>query len=948
MRGVMVITAGLLCAHSALAQSEPGQVKRPRASERIVRVFDFEEPENPLPVPQYWVRGQNDPVLPRLRPGFPAWNGARFDERSARSGHQSVYLPTQGGSTSLLLRSGVLPVLPGADYRVSAWVKTSGLQRGRAFILARMLDESGRAIAGREAISRPIVSEDDWALADAIVSAHGAAYLQLELLVLQPAQYAGAPFDFPELTIEEDVRGGAWFDDVMVVQLPQTDMSTDAPGNLAWGSRPPKLHIEVRDLTGDDLGVTVRVFSIDGSEVDRMQVPFVGGRIDLDWQPRIDRYGWYRAVVEISDGTRVVGSDYVDFGWAIGASEIVSEGGVGLAARGEAGAPGGGSADRARFGVVVQRRQVEMMAQVPQVTARMGAGLVALPAWWDFGTQDPSEQVDLMMPVIRAMRANRQQVSIMFDRLPATLASQLGIDPHDVLGLFTSDPARYGPLLRPMLDRLGQMVRRWQIGGVHDEALTRRVGAVDLLGSIEREVRRPVPEAELALPWPIELPDATSLLGTRDRVTLLSTAGPLTHHEAAALAEQWKSRPGDPLHERTVQLVLECEDAGQLGYQACAEAMARTLIEAWASLGPRHDSVDGRGGGVALVEPWTWTSHRRPRLMPRPEAVVMRNLVERLADRTAMSEMQLAPGVRCVLLEPRAGASPARGAALAVWSEPDARTPEVLRLLLGVDDLTLVDIYGNASDLPRKLIGELELPTHEVPVGSSPVFVEGVDAGLVRFTHALQLEPGLLSARNGGGRHTVVLQNPWPVPVRGELYIVEPGGFSNPNDGIDRSWQIGPRVIPFALAPNERGVYPIDISFSPFEEAGPRDFVFDVELTADREYGTIRIHRPVEIGAPGLRMRVSYRLGPGVGGPHVYVDADVINTGPEPLTFRLTAQASGFPRDSASITALSPSQTARRTFVFPDAAEKLSGLSVYVSLSVPDSDIRLNGSVQID
>ncbi|MCE7967906.1 MAG: hypothetical protein DYG94_04065 [Leptolyngbya sp. PLA3] len=948
MRGVMVLSIGLFCAHSALAQPEVGQVNRPSASERVVRVFDFEEPDNPLPVPQYWVRGQNDPLLPRIRPGFPAWNGAQFDAGQAHSGQRSIYLPTQGGSTSLLLRSGVLPVLPGADYRVSAWVKTDRLEQARAFIAARVLDESGQPIPGHDSFSRPISSEDDWALSDAIVSAGGGAYLQLELLVLQPEQYIQPQFDFPELTRAEDVHGGAWFDDLMVVQLPQTDMSTGAPGNLTWGSTPPNLHVEVRDLTGDDLSVVVRVFAIDGTEIDRKHVPFEGGRVDLEWQPRIERYGWYRASVEISAGSRVVGSDFVDFGWVVGASKIVAEPESGAALRGASNAPGGGSADRSRFGVIVQRHHPDLIAQLPEVAVRMGVGLITLPAWWDFDTQDPGEQVDLMMPVIRAMRGNHQRVSIMFDRLPAPIAGGLGIEMHDVLGFFSSDPARYGPLLRPMLDRLGQMVRRWQIGGVNDEALTHQAGAVDLLQSIDREVRRPVPEAELALPWPIELPDPTSLLGTRNRVTLLSAAGPLEHHEAAALAEQWRSRPGDPLHERSVQLVLECEDAGLLGYQACAEAMARTMIEAWAALGPRHDSIDGRGGELALVEPWTWTSHRRPRLMPRPEAVVMRNLVERLADRTATGEIQLAPGVRCILLEPRAGAAPGRAAALAVWAEPHARTPQALSLLLGVEDLTLVDLYGNASNLPRTLVGELHLPTHEVPVGSAPVFVEGVDAGLVRFIHALQLDPAMLSARNGGGRHNIVLENPWSVPLRGELYIVEPGGFSSPNRGIDRSWQIDPRVIPFAIDPGERVVVPIDVIFSPFEEAGPRDFVFDVELTAEREYGTIRINRPVEIGAPGLRMRVSYRLGPGAGGPHVFVDADVMNTGPEPVTFRLTAQASGFPRDSASITALAPRQTARRTFVFPEAAEKLSGLSVYVSLSVPESDIRLNGSVPIE
>ncbi len=65
-------------------------------------------------------------------------------------------------------------------------------------------------------------------------------------------------------------------------------------------------------------------------------------------------------------------------------------------------------------------------------------------------------------------------------------------------------------------------------------------------------------------------------------------------------------------------LKLECNNPSG----SIKDRPARTMIEAWAALGPRHDSIDGRGGELALVEPWTWTSHRRPRLMPRPEAVV--------------------------------------------------------------------------------------------------------------------------------------------------------------------------------------------------------------------------------------------------------------------------------------------------------------------------------------
>lgn len=949
----MVATAVLAGAHcapvSALTLQEESQpeIQRPKAAERVVELFDFEEPNNPLPVPRYWIRGQDDPAIPRKRPGFPIWNKAAFSEEAAHAGQRSIYLPTKGGSTSLMLRSGVLPVLPGADYRISVWVRTDGLEHARAALSVRLLDEAGHPVEGSERQSKPVLSEGEWSLVDVVISAHDATFLQPELLVLQPAHWEQRTHDFEELVTREDVSGGAWFDDLMVVQLPQTELTTGMPGNIAWGDEKPRIHVAIRDMTGGQLSVHVRAVSIDGQEIDRAGFPFEGGRAEFDWEPDIDRFGWYHATVEIVDGERLVAADSIDFAWVLGPSEVVaqttSDPGVIMGG----GLPGGGSSDRQRFGLVTRSHEPEMLAQLPEVVARLGAGSVTLPAWWDLGTHDPAEQVDRMMPVVRAMRANQQAVSLMFDALPEPIADDLSVDPWDVLGLFASQEDRHMLLLRPMLDRLGQLVWRWQIGGPLDASLARRSDAAALVQRIQAEIRRPVPEAELALPWPLDLDDVPDLMNKPDRITLLHSAVPLDAQEVRALAERWQQTSADAMMERSVQLMLGLEDPRQFGYRACAESFARSVIEAWAALGPRADSVDRRWGSLAVLEPWVWTARRTPRLMPRPEAAVLRNMVERLADRWG-SGVELVPGVRAVLLEPRAGASSARGAALALWAQADAHASGELDLLLSTEDLTVYDIFGNASPLPRQYVGTLRIPTHRVKVGSAPIIIEGVDANLIRFTNALRLEPAMITARTSGAAHEVQIHNPWPVPIRGELYIVEPGGFGDPESPIDRSWRISPRVIPFALNAGDQQKVPVTIAFSPFEESGLRDFVFDIDLSAGHDYGTLRIKRPVEIGVEGLRMRVSYRLGPGGGGPNVYVDADVTNVGSEPVTFRLTAQASGFPRNAASITALAPSQTARRTFIFPDAADKLSGMSVYVSLSVPGSDIRLNGSVRID
>lgn len=931
-----------------VARATQPEAVRPQSAARIARVFDFEEPNNPLPVPAHWVRGQHDPLLPRIRPTFPAWNRAEFSNERAHSGQRSVLLPTQGGSTSLILRSGTVPVLPGADYRVSAWVCTDGLEHARAALAARFVDEDGNVLPQADVRSEPIRSEGKWTIVDVFLPGADAAFLQIELLLLQPVEFESHAVDFPELVTREDVDGRAWFDDVMVVQLPRTEMRTDTPGNVIPASQKPRVHVEVRDLTGEDLQVVVRALDVAGAEVDRVSFPFEGGRARFEWEPTLDKLGWYRCVVEISDGERVVGTDFLDFAWVLGPSDIVVGSADDANGTGLVGSGGGGSADRSRFALYTELRDPKRLAQIPDLSARVGVGMVVLPAWWDSTSNDPTEQINEMMPVIRAMRANWQEVSLAFDRMPSRVAADFGLDPTDVLGLFALSKEQYAPLLRPMLDRLGQVVRRWQVGGIFDELLVGVGGGAESIARIEAEVRVPVPEAELAVPWPIDVVPDTSLFSVPDRVRVLHANGPIGHTEAAELGELWSGDSSDPMSETPQQLVLTCEDPARFGYALSAEAFARTVIEAWAAVGPRHDSVDRHGGEIGVFEPWSWTSHREPRLMPRPEAAVLRNLIERLADRAGSVDLEVGPGVRCVLLEPRAGAPADRGAAIAVWAEADVNTPAYLDLMLAAGDVSVVDIYGNAHEVKRVLTGPLQIPSHHIPISSTPIFVEGVDAKLLRFLTSLKLEPEMLSSQADEQQHQLIMKNPWPTPIRGELYIVEPGGFSTPDGEIDRSWQISPRVIDFSLDAGEEKGYPLLIAFSPFEESGRRGFLFDIDITAEQEYGTLRIERPVEIGVPGLRMRVTYRLGPDPGGPNVYVDVDVFNVGAEAVTFRLMAQAPGFPRDSTSISDLAPGSNARRTFIFSHGVESLRGLNVFVSLSVPDQDTRLNDSVLIE
>src|SRR5262245_1901211 len=44
---------------------------------RVAAAFDFEEEDNPYPVPRHWVRAQDSEKLPR--PGYPGFNLGEFD-----------------------------------------------------------------------------------------------------------------------------------------------------------------------------------------------------------------------------------------------------------------------------------------------------------------------------------------------------------------------------------------------------------------------------------------------------------------------------------------------------------------------------------------------------------------------------------------------------------------------------------------------------------------------------------------------------------------------------------------------------------------------------------------------------------------------------------------------------------------------------------------------------
>lgn len=951
----------------ALEESQPGAVARPSAAGRQVKVFGFND-RGPTPLPiEEWYRGQSAPEQGRERPGFPVWNGGFVDYDSpAFEGAASVKLPVQGGSTSIKLRNGVVPIFATADYLVTAMVRTAGLTHAGAVIEAWQVDEAGREIDSSRVRSPLVSGSRDWTPVgvELLGVDPDAAFVQIELLVLQPRELTD-PSAAPEQykIWDEDFSGAAWFDDVEVHQLPRIELKTANAGNTTRHPDRPVLEALVRDLAGERLRVEMTVTDLYGNSVDTYETVLDGGRLHEQWEPELGLFGWYRGVIRLRNqaGT-TVGGARCDFLWMGPGHETLSL----VSANGF---PALGSTAGRRFGpgqefgIEFLALPEPLLAALPEIIIASGSGAVTLPAW-DHETDPAGQQrrVARLAPVLERLFANGVQVTLGFDRIPSPLARSTGIDPLDPYTLFAGETDLWRPYTEPYLDRFGQRVRRWQIGRAGDEPI--RDETAESLVSISAELGRLVPGPIVSVPWQTEQAYPQALLEEGTRLSLSLPAG--TGGEAMQmLAENWAAAQGTPSGSPSAQpregleLTLQALAEEPFGQAAGPAEMVRRAVTALRHFGsPPGPPQRARPFRLTLVEPVNYSGRSRtppsfggPRqVSPSPALGAWAHLIERLDGRVVSGEITGLQGVRCYVLEPLPGSTEPRPGALVVWRDRATTRSTTLRMNLGEGDVRVLDLFGNPSPATRQDVGDRQRPEHVIEIGEEPRYIEGVDVGLVQFQSSIRLSPDLVEVRNVVHQHELVMDNPWDVPIRGRAFLLEPGGFSVPGGEVDRRWEISPRVIEFAIPALGQTRLPLSIETSAGTPAGPQPLVLDIELSGSRSYGVIRARRGFELGLPELGLRVYYRVGSDENPADVFLEAEVTNLGDATMNLQLDSVVPGFPRGKATVSGLKPGETVLRTFPLPGAYDTARGVRAAVSLTDADGSngARLIKAVTID
>lgn len=947
--------------------TQPDSVNRPSTAGRTVRAFPFDR-RLPTPIPiEDWYRGQSS--VERERLGFPIWNAATLDYDIFHKGGGSLRVPVQGGSASVMLRAGVLPVFGNADYLVTAAVRTEGLEHAGAFLEAWLTDESGNEIEASRTRSRPTRTDGTWEPLGVEVLGDDprAAFLRIELMVLQPRAVAttNEPGD-PFRVWQEDYEAAAWFDEVEVRQLPRVDIrphtDTTRDAILARSQQPPTLEVLVRDLAGDDLSVELTVTDAWGRTVDATTAPMTSGRYTRHWTPELESHGWYRASVRIRarDGM-VVGGGRSDFAWLDDHAGVIHR-------YADAGTDTFtvSTANSGRFGLEFIGLNEPTLRALEDVTAASGVGWISVPVWGgpDHNTADLFANHNAGDTIERLLNRGID-IGLRFDDAPADLTRTLGGGPLEAVQVFDEPEELWIGWTDPTLDRFGQRIRHWGVG-TPERAAPNRPEASELQ-RFRDALTRLVPAPVVTLPWrdDLALPASLSQGTTRARLLLDATHD---HRALNELATAWDTVVRDwvaanPNADSTrswrgpeLEIVLHpLPDADYAPGPTASDTVKRAIevLSAFRQAGAataaqRQAGRIGKPVVVTLADPVRESGGRRPRAHASPSLAAWAAMTDRLRSRAVAEELDLAPGVRCFVLD---DLGPEANGAIVLWREDASRETIDFTAYLGDDDVTIVDLFGNRTPAPTTSPGSKQRPEHTVRVTEHPVFIEGIDTGLLRLLASVRIDPGLVLATPRVHPHDLVFDNPTDQPLRARAYILEPGGYTHGIQNVDRRWNITPRVFELSLPPRSSTRVPLQIEFSPGTPAGEIPLVLDLDLEHLPGSGLVRVRRTIEVGVEEIDLAVYPRYASQESPDDAFVVAEVTNRGTRVLNLEIVSAVPGFPRAKATINALQPGETIVRTFALPGARRTLPhGSTGAVSITEPGASegFRLIKAISFD
>ena len=870
---------------------------------RLLRCYDFEEKINGrhvgeferLPIDWYAIgrtAGVGDvnftrvPIHKQLveTPGYASWTEVRYDDRHSSSGRFSLYLGLDGGSAGAFLRVGVLPAIPASDYVISAAIRTTPLHHASARITASFVDSAGRRIEDSVVTSKPLRTDGKWQRPVLWLPGDqpNAAWISLQIELNQDARNAAPPR--PEHRIDyEQVRGGSWFDDICVWQVPRVAVTTQSRVNIVRAPDRPRLTTFVRDLSGQQLTARLRVHDDAGTLVAQTRQRIGGGLPPLEpWAPALPRFGWY--VFELT----VVDQDP--------AKDKAAESIAGSALGAVLWLPDEPTADRTdlkSFTLLAEAVDREQLSLVPDLIEASRVKSVSLSAW-EAGTTPANlaARQSMLDAILERLWSLDAAAALSLHPVPDDVRRQLDVQEGDGLGLLAGSKQQWEPLLNPMLMRYGHRVRRWRLGSMGSGVDTDTAARPQACRDAREHIGRLLPSPRLDLPWPLTRSPDRELDGVVQLV--LDVPESVQADQIGSYVWPW-SDAAFGMHLRTPAATALTQP------RRCRD-LALRMLYGWES----------GASGLSLTRPWTHVEGSRTTLVPDPLLGVFATVSHRLAGRRAAGRLDLGPGLRCILFD---GEEAASGAMLAAWNRSAPGGRASVELDLGGEPVA-VDLFGNRMPLPRGPHG------HRLDLSRTPVLIEGVDRRLALFRASFAVEPAFVESKQTIREHRIRLTNPWPRTINGKIQIRRPVG-----------WTFEPRQASFTMAAGESLAMPMRVSLPVWAVAGDKTLTARVTFEADRPY-SVNLSAALTLGLPQLVLDATVDVVPNPNTKQLdaVVTQVIANLGTDTLALYAFTNVAGFGRQEIMIPRLEPGTRVRRQFRFPGGGDGVRDAPVRVGL----------------
>ena len=906
---IALILAALL---STIARAQPRDVSR------VLRTFDFEERRlgNVEELPMNWTKAEG--------PGLPHYvNGALASDR-VHGGKYSFRLELNGGSVLYRYQSGQIKVQRDAHYRVEGFVQTTVMPHARARLTAYFTDLDGHVVESSIKHS-PLYSAttevNAWQKIDIelTASAENAAYLVLELCLLQPGAYSPAVLGQKTL-FPQDIHGIAWFDDITVSQVPQVTMGSDRPGNIFRRNDARRLSVLVNDRFTDDLSAQLIVRDAKGNAVyqksgalDMRSAEVLGpGRKRMTLALPSDLgAGWYEASLEMSSQGQFVGKQTLDF--------------VLLADDAKPVAPD------SRFGLIATDLPFEGWSELPQILPQLSAGRVKLAVWSEQGDVQQSDPAAFDKLLEDLQELGITPTACLLSLPPSVQAkvraqrSLSEVSSLDAKTLIATPDKSWQQILKAPLDtwqpqlaylvaRHANHLDRWQLGADGSDEFVTQPKMREVYRIVYEQFSNLVQRPDLAMPWPAwyELDgEAPATVALHVKPDVLPSQLPLYMQDivrAPGAGQQSK-------HEtHNLSVYLEPLDRAHYGREMQIQDLAQRFAYAL--------SADAKRIDIKLP----FTAQRDGETVskqPQELLMIVRTILRTLSNSTFKGKVPIADGVEAFLFD-RNGEG-----ILMLWDRGSAAGVKQLAINLGQRPMKL-DLWGTVTPMLRASGSSRSDSNVPLELGPMPIFIVGVDAQLAQLRASIAFNNDRIESSFKAHTRRLRFVNPYRSAIGGSVKLTPPKG-----------WTINPPSQTFTLNPGEMFDREITIEFPYNSFAGPKTIQADFEIQSEtNERFTVPLVLKLGLSDVGLQT-VALR-----DGADVIVQQIITNYGDRPIDYTAYAMYPGQARQERLVTKLAPGRTTIKKYRFtsvqfvPDAKVR-SGVKELMGTRVLNDEVAI-------